>query len=246
MSCFQLNKILSKEKKYVDTSEIFTYNKFVVFIRTGGTSIIKRGRIMKRKFFFGLAMTSIVILMAGMASAVPITVNFDDYPDFSPPRDDMAADESAWFNANYGITFDHLYMYQDSRDTIDGFGIASGWTGESGQPSVAGTVFFTEPTNFVTLDWWVIRDMGIFSVFDSSDVLLDSFSNGRGKGNITLSGLDISYLTLTGTGGFTGLSTLIYTDGKNVGTDPVPEPSSMFLLMSGLAGLAGFRRRFAR
>ena len=205
-----------------------------------------------KKLLIGLATSLLLIIMIGTASAVPVTPQFNDYPGYTPTQDDLDAAASAWFNTNYGITFDHLYMYTDSRDTFDGLGIANGWVSENYMANITGTVFFTDTTNFVDIDWTNFNPSSysaVYSVFNSSNVLLDTFTTtGLGNGSITLLGAGISYLTINGYGGFVGISTLSYdydgvTDGTNNDTSKVPEPSTLLLLGSGLLGFGFFARK---
>lgn len=194
-----------------------------------------------------------ILLLAvslGSAQGAPINTNFSDYPD-APTSTGLVdldtASANDWFNTNYGITFSGVYLYYDDRDAFDHIGIANDIDGGG-----VGTVFFSDTTNFVTVDWTTINTNDIYlSVYDSADNLLDSFfRSGAGtlSGTETLTGTGISRLVFHDGGGHVGLSTLMYdydgtTDGTNTDTQRVPEPGTMTLLFGGLAGLIGYGKR---
>lgn len=203
-----------------------------------------------KKLLAGLATIFLFIVMVGTASAVTFTPHFDNYPAYVPSQDDLDAAASTWFNTNYGITFDHMYMYTDGRDTFDGLGIANGWVSENYLSNITGTIFFTDTTNFVTIDWWQVYTYPMtISIFNASNVLLGSFNpGGEGQGTTTLVGTGIARLELSGDGGFSAISGLSYnydgtTDGTNNDTSRVPEPSTLLLLGSGLLGFGFFARK---
>lgn len=188
-------------------------------------------------------------LVGGISFAVPITPHFNDYPNYIPTQDDLDATASGWFYTHYGITFDHAYMYTDTRDTFDGLGISNGWVAENNIANITGTIFFADTTDFVTIDWISFYYPVVFSVYDGSNHLLESFSiAGSETGTTTLSHAGISKLTFTSTGGYGGISALAYdydglTDGRNDDTNTVPEPSSIVLVGVGLAGLVAWRKK---
>lgn len=191
-----------------------------------------------------------ILLLAvslGSAQGAPINTDFSDFPGAPTSTGSVDLDTvsaNAWFNTNYGITFSGVYLYYDDRDAFDQIGIAND-VGGSG----VGTIFFSDTTNFVTVDWTTIVSNDIYlSVYDSSNNLLDSFfRSGAGtlSGTETLTGNGISKLVFHDDGGFVGLSTLMYdydgtTDGTNTDTQQVPEPGTMTLLLGGIAGLIGY------
>lgn len=194
-----------------------------------------------------------ILLLAvslGSAQGAPINIDFSDYP-YAPTSvgsvDLDTASANTWFNTEYGITFSGVYLYYDERDAFDNIGIAND-VGETG----VGTIYFSDTTNFVTVDWTTINSNDIYlSVYDSANNLLDSFfRSGAGtlSGTETLNGNGISKLVFHDDGGFVGLSTLKYdydgtTDGTNNDTQRVPEPGTMTLLLGGLAGMIGYGRR---
>ncbi len=196
---------------------------------------------------------SVLLLPVVSANAVPYTPAFDDYPGYVPTQDDVDAAANVFFASTYGITIDHMYMYTDGRDTFDGLGVANGFVSEISS-WVTGTVNFIDTTNYVDVDWlWVNNVAPTFSVYNSSNVLLDTTTLISGSnGSFSLTGDDISYLTMTGTGGFIAISTLSYdydgtTDGKNDDlNNPVPEPSTILLLGLGFIGLGAFRKKLKK
>lgn len=194
-----------------------------------------------------LAVLFSVFGIAINAGAVPQTVNFSDYPDYIPSVYDMDSAASSWFYTNYGITFDHVYMYTDTRDTFDGLGLSVGWASEM-YTNVTGFIYFADTTDYVGIDCWSQAYGGTYSVYNSANELLDSLVIGVESGIYTLTGTNISYMTFTGTGGYLNISTLSYdydgtTDGVNRDTSPVPEPTTMLLFAAGIIGLTGIKRQ---
>jgi len=149
--------------------------------------------------------------------------------------------------AAYGVTFDHVYRYIDSRDPWKetdpygygygsnyGWGISNGWIADGTIPGTLGTVLFTQPTPYVTIDWWTITGTLYVDAYDSGANNIDSFS-GSGSGTQTLSGLGlISYMTFNDSGGYVQIANMTYA--------PIPAPGAILLGGIGV-GLVGWLRR---
>jgi len=200
---------------------------------------------MKKLLLGFVALSLFIITSVATSQAVVFSPKFSDYP-FLGTQFDVDAAANAYFNTNYGITITNMYLYKDVRDTFDGVGVANGYLNQAYSPAT-GKISFTDTTNFVTINWLAIQST-IFSVYDNTDHLLQSLSVGTGTGTSTLTASNISYLTVGGIGGFSAVSDLTYnydgtTDGRNNDTSPIPEPSTLFLLGAGLAGLGFLRRR---
>jgi len=212
---------------------------------------IKPPQIMQQTAKFGLMMAGVLALASTSSQAVPLSVNFTDYPGAPAPGNSIVdADTAAvndWFNDNYGITFKDAYLYYDVRDTFDAIGVAS----DSG-PTTA-CVLFADGTDFVTVDWVAVVGNPIYiDAYDINGNLLDSFfapGAGTSEGTTTLNGADIRKLTFHDSGGFVALSSLRYdydgtTDGNNDDIPKAPDAgSSLGLLALSLIGLGSLRKR---
>lgn len=140
--------------------------------------------------------------------------------------------------AAFGITMQDLYYYEDARDTFDGKGVALNSNTNPGK------IFFTAPTDSLSIDYWVINGYrGTYSVYNTSDVLLSTLaidaSLGDQLGTHVFAGPNIARLELGGSLGYTQVSTLRFDDSGQV-----PEPSTWALMLSGIGVLAV--RRFRR
>ena len=150
--------------------------------------------------------------------------------------------------AAYGVTFDHVYRYIDARDPwkengpqnplesppLIGYGISNGWIAEGASPGALGTVLFTQPTPYVTIDWWTITGTLYVDAYDSGANNIDSFS-GSGSGTEMISGAElISYMTFHDGGGYVQIANMTYA--------PIPAPGAILLGSLGV-GLVGWLRR---
>ncbi len=142
--------------------------------------------------------------------------------------------------AAYGVTFDHVYRYIDIRDPWpENYGISNGWAAEAYAPGTLGTVIFTNPTPYVTIDWWDISTNQIHVwAYDSGNSLLDSFAgpttSSDDSGTTTLSGGLISYMTFNDGGGYVQIANMTYA--------PIPAPGALLLGSMGM-GIVGWLRK---
>jgi hypothetical protein len=145
----------------------------------------------------------------------------------------------------FGISTANAYRYNDPRDPFSDVAENAGGTRPYGL-SVApifsrniATIDFLSPVSNLEVDWWTISTTKLrLKVFDTSDSLIYSFKgNGFATNKINLS--NIGSLGWQKKGGFVQISNLRFDPAS------VPEPATLFLLGSGLAGLAFWgRKRF--
>ncbi len=158
--------------------------------------------------------------------------------------------------AAYGVTFEDVYRYLDNRDPwleldpdgvdhwfegLYGFGIANGVLEGQLIQVTMGTVYFTNPTPYVTIDWWDIYTGQIHIIaYDSGGSVIDAFDGPTtsydDSGTETLSGSSlISYLTFNNSGGLVQIA--------NMEFSPIPAPGAILLGGIGVALVGWLRRR---
>ena len=187
-----------------------------------------------------------VMSVAAVNATAAVTLDFTEVDVGASSKVDLTNQFAA-----YGVTFDHVYRYIDPVDpwhetdpyghgygSSYGWGISNGWQSDGGQNAESGTVIFTNPTPYVTIDW---VDLGSNQIhvwaYDSGNSLLDSFigpaTSSNDSGTTTLSGGLISYMTFNDDGGNVAIANMTYA--------PIPAPGALLLGSMGM-GIVGWSK----
>ena len=181
-----------------------------------------------KKLAVFLCATTLLFGAIGVANALRI-----DFTEFGKATSrtvtKLGGDE--W--SSYGITMQKTFWYAHPKDPFDYHGIAS-----SSNP---GYISFSDPTDSVAIDWIAAASDDItIKAYNADLELVDTFyceDSGVFSGTATLAGSSIAYLEFYGAAGPVGISTLEWNG------IPVPEPATIVLVVTGLAGLAVFGRK---
>jgi hypothetical protein len=172
-------------------------------------------------FFALLFCSTFVLLPSSSASTVTFT-------EIILGNQDPFTDQYAAYNLN-GID---AYYYIDARDQFDQHGVANALD--------TGIIQFLTPVNSLSIDYVLVE--GVFANFEIFDAahhslgtFMDDASGGDKNASHDFGGVGIAELDFTGSPQYIGISTLTWID--------TPEPSSIFLLGTGLAGVVPFVRR---
>jgi hypothetical protein len=202
---------------------------------------------MKKKLLVGLACGMMMVGVAGVASATIIGVG-----DFmSPTIIDFETAPTGLigsFYAGQGVTFAHLdggWTYSTGTGGGDSL-TATNFYSEAGYPN--GEAIFSSPINKVGfyIRTWESDDTEVFAYFGSTLVGSEFFDTTR-------SGMGGSFAGLSFTSEFDRIVIATQHNYSGVfaiddfrfegGTQPVPEPATMLLMGTGIAGLIAARRK---
>jgi hypothetical protein len=173
----------------------------------------------------------LLTLLAGATLSFGTTIDFTEVP-----TSNMTPITTEW--SSFGITAEDMYFYEDSRDTFDTKGLSI--NSDSG-----GSIIFASLLNALSIDYWVIGGhSATYDVYDASNNLLQTFSvdalAGDVLGSFSFASTDIAKLVMTGTRGFTQVSTLVFDAAAGANT---PEPSTLAMGMIGIGLVALARLR---
>lgn len=194
-----------------------------------------KGGIMKKRFLAALATGLLVVGMGGVAQALTFTQGDELLPELADSTEANYTGTSqilAWLDAFGPDDFvSTAELYKDDEDT-----------GESGSFGPYYTTTYTEGEEDATITWdgdvFINNPTYVLVKDGQSDNLTPSWylfdiKNWDGQEDLSFSGLwpnqgSISHISIYGGGS---------------PPPPVPEPATMLLFGTGLAGLAGIARR---
>lgn len=197
-----------------------------------------------------LVLAASASMISSQAYAVTFTPTFSDY-DFPGTQFNVDSAANAFFATNYGISIDNAYLYVDSRDTLDGIGIANGLAENNDDSNQTARINFLDTTDFVNLDIFTIRDTTYTAFKEDGSVIASVLKVGGLNEMISFMGGGslISYITFTADGGYGTVSGLTYnydgtTGGGNTDLGTVPIPAALPLMASALSLFAfGLNRK---